>query len=73
MQKLKQLIVKRNSTERDEGTTGFHDYTTIKEYFEQFVARVSEACENVYGKFLSVSYPNEDIAVILYRWSNGLH
>lgn len=73
MQKLKQLIVKRNHTERDEGTMGFHDYTTVKEDFEQFVARVSEACENVDGKFLSVSYPNENIAVILYMWSNGLH
>ena len=41
--------------------------------FEQFVERVSKACDNVDGKFLSVSYPNEDLAVILYRWSNGLH
>lgn len=32
MQKLKQLIVKRNSTERDEGTMGFHDYTTVNLY-----------------------------------------
>lgn len=73
MQKLKQIIVKRNSTERDEGTMGFHNYITVKEDFDQFVERVSEACENVDGKFLSVSYPNEDIAVILYMWSNGLH
>lgn len=28
MQKLKQLIVKRNHTERDEGTMGFHNYIT---------------------------------------------
>lgn len=73
MQKLKQLIVNRNHTERDEETMGFHDYVTVKENFEQFVAHVSEACENVDGKFLSVSYPNEDIAIILYMWSNGLH
>lgn len=73
MQKLKQLVVKRTVTQRDEGTMGFHDYVTVKEDFEQFVARVSEACNNVDGKFLSVSYPNEDIAVILYKWSNGLH
>lgn len=30
MQKLKQLIVKRNSTERDEGTMGLHDYVTVQ-------------------------------------------
>lgn len=30
MQKLKQLIVNRNHTERDEGTMRFHDYVTVQ-------------------------------------------
>ena len=46
---------------------------TVKEDFNKFVDRVTEACETVNGKFLGVSYPNEDTAVILYRWSDGLH
>lgn len=52
---------------------GFHDYVTVKEDFNKFVDRVTEACKTVSGKFLGVSYPNEDTAVILYRWSDGLH
>ena len=67
MQKLKQMVVMRESHERDEGTMGFHDYVTVKEDFNKFVDRVTEACETVNGKFLGVSYPNEDTAVILYR------
>ena len=39
----------------------------------RYPLRVTEACETVNGKFLGVSYPNEDTAVILYRWSDGLH
>ena len=73
MQKLKQIIVKRESHTRDEGTMGFHDYVEKKEDFSKFVERVTAACESVDGKFLSVSYPSEDVAVILYKWSDGLH
>ena len=73
MQKIKQIVIKRDSYKRDEGTMGFHDYVMVKEDFNKFVDRVTEACETVDGKFLSVSYPNEDTAVIMYRWSNGLH
>lgn len=29
MQKLKQMVVMRESHERDEGTMGFHDYVTV--------------------------------------------
>lgn len=67
MQKLKQIVVMRENHETDEGTMGFHDYVTVKEDFNKFVDRVTEACETVEGKFLSVSYPNEDAAVILYK------
>lgn len=52
---------------------GFHDYVEKKEDFSEFVGRVTDACEAVDGKILSVSYPSEDVAVILYKWSDGLH
>lgn len=71
MQKLKQMVIKRESHNRDEGIMGFHDYVTVKEDFNKFVDRVTEVCETVDGKFLSVSYPNEDIAVIVIRYKNG--
>lgn len=54
MQKLKQMVVMRENHERDEGTMGFHDYVTVKEDFNKFVDRVTEACETVNGKFLGV-------------------
>lgn len=73
MQKLKQMVVMRENHERDEGTMGFHDYVEKKEDFSEFVGRVTDACEAVDGKILSVSYPSEDVAVILYKWSDGLH
>ena len=50
MQKLKQMVVMRESHERDEGSMGFHDYVTVKEDFNKFVDRVTEACETVNGK-----------------------
>ena len=67
MQKLKQIVVKREIYEKNEGIMGFHDYVTVREDFNKFVDRVTEACGTVEGKFLSVSYPNEDVAVILYK------
>lgn len=69
MQNLKQMVVKRNI----EDPMDSHNCVVEKEDFNEFIARVTETCETVNGKFLSVSYPNEDTAVILYRWSNGLH
>ena len=41
MEKLKQMVVMRESHERDEGTMGFHDYVTVKEDFNKFVDRVT--------------------------------
>lgn len=69
MQKLKQTIVKRES----HITHICYEDVEIKEDFKKFVERVTDACEAVDGKFLSVSYPSEDVAVILYKWSDGLH
>lgn len=70
MQKLKQIVVMREQHETDEETMGFHDYVTVKEDFNKFVDIVTEACETVDGKFLSVSYPSEDVAVILFKPTN---
>lgn len=69
MQKLKQTIVKRES----HITNVCYKDVEIKEDFKKFVERVTDACEAGDGKFRSVSYPSEDVAVILYKWSDGLH
>lgn len=71
MKKIKQIVVKRESHKRDEGTMGFHDYVTVKEDFTEFVEMVTKACETVNGKILNISYPNEDIAVIVIRYKDG--
>lgn len=70
MKEIKQIVVKRESHKRDEGTMGFHDYVMVKEDFAEFVERVTKACETVNGKILNISYPNEDIAVIVIRYKN---
>ena len=31
MKKIEQIVVKRESHKRDEGTMGFHDYVMVKE------------------------------------------
>lgn len=71
MKEIKQFVAKRKSYKRDEGTMGFHDYVTVKEDFTEFVERVTKACETVNGKILNISYPNEDIAVIVIRYKDG--
>lgn len=71
MKKIEQVVVKRESHKRDEGTMGFHDYVMIKEDFAEFVERVTKACETVNGKILNISYPSEDVAVIVIRYNDG--
>ena len=71
MKKIEQIVVKRESHKRDEGPMGFHDYVMVKEDFAEFVDRTTKVCETVNGKILNVSYPNEDIAVIVIRYKNG--
>lgn len=63
MQKLKHTIVKRES----HTTRICYEDVEIKEDFKKFVERVTDACDEIDGTFLSVSYPSEDVAVILYR------
>ena len=48
-----------------------HDYVMIKEDFTEFVERVTKACETVNGKILNISYPSEDVAVIVIRYKDG--
>ena len=67
MQELKQVIVNRNSAEKDQGILYDHEYVIIKETFIDFVRRVTQACNCIHGEVLSVSYVDEDTAVILYR------
>ena len=71
MKKIKQFVAKRKSYKIDEGTMGFHDYVAVKEDFTEFVERVTKACETVDGKILNISYPSEDVAVIVIRYKDG--
>lgn len=64
---IKQVIVKRNSKTVDEGTMGFHDYTTHKEPIDEFIERVSKYANEVCGKVINIAYPIEDLAIIVYK------
>lgn len=64
---IKQVIVKRNSKTVDEGTMGFHDYTTHKEPIDKFIERVSKCANEVCGKVINIAYPTEDLAIIVYK------
>ncbi len=64
---IKQIIIKRNSKTVDEGTMGFHDYTTHKEPFEEFSERVLKCANEVCGKVINIAYPTEDLAIIVYK------
>lgn len=64
---IKQVIVKRNSKTVDEGTMGFHDYTTHKEHIDEFIERVSKCANEACGKVINIAYPTEDLAIIVYK------
>ena len=64
---IKQVIVERNSKTVDEGTMGFHDYTTHKEPIDEFIERVSKCANEVCGKVINIAYPTEDLAIIVYK------
>ena len=73
MSYIGQIIIKRESREVDEGTMGFHDYTTYKEDFLAFVNRVSSiANELENNRIINISYPSEDKAVICYTTTEFL-
>lgn len=64
---IKQVIIERKRTQVDEGTMGFHDYETVKEDIETFCFRVEEYANRVTGKVINIAYPNEDLAIIVYK------
>lgn len=64
---IKQVIIERKSTRVDRGTMGFHDYVTEKEDIETFCFRVEEYANRVTGKVINIAYPNEDLAIIVYK------
>lgn len=64
---IKQVIVERNSKTIDEGTMGFHDYTTHKEPINEFLKRVSKCANELCGKVINIAYPTEDLAIIVYK------
>lgn len=46
---------------------GFHDYETEKEDIETFCFRVKEHANRIIGKVINIAYPNEDLAIIVYK------
>lgn len=66
-QDVDQVIVNRKSAEKDQGVLYDHEYVIVKETFIDFVRRVTQICNSTHGEVLSVSYVNEDTAVIVYR------
>lgn len=68
---IKQALVSRDSYTIDEGTMGFHDYTTHKEDMKSFIDSVSSVANDLEHKcdceIINISYINEDLASIIYR------
>lgn len=46
---------------------GFDDYTLKKEPMKDFCLRVSDEANNIDGKIINISYPSEDLAIIVYK------
>ena len=66
--KLVQTVVERNHYTVDEGTMGFTDYVTHYEKLNEFISKVSLTANELINdnhKILSISYPSENIAVIV--------
>lgn len=67
MDKIGQILVNRASRTVDEGEMGFHDYVTRKEDLMVFMNRVSSIANELENKHvISISYPSEDKAIIVY-------
>lgn len=64
---IKQAFIERRNKTVDEGTMGFHDYTTHKEPFEEFSERVLKCANEICGKVINIAYPTEDLAIIVYK------
>lgn len=64
---IKQAFIERRNKTVDEGTMGFHDYTTHKEPIIEFLERVSRHANEISGKVINIAYPTEDLAIIVYK------
>lgn len=65
---LHQVVEERKSRIVDEGTMGFHDYTERFDIsFEQFVNKITEKYNKPNIKIISISYPNDKKAVVVYE------
>lgn len=49
---------------------GFDDYTLKKEPMKDFCLRVSNEANKIDGKIINISYPSEDLAIIIYKYKN---
>lgn len=71
---IKQIMVERNKKYVNEGIMGFDDYSLRKEPYslrkepmKEFCLRVSDEANNIDGKIINISYPSEDLAIIVYK------
>lgn len=64
---IKQMILKRDKKYVNEGIMGFDDYSLRKEPIKDFYLRVSDEANNIDGKIINISYPSEDLAIIVYK------
>lgn len=46
---------------------GFDDYILKKEPMKDFCLRVNDEANNIDGKIINISYPSEDLAIIVYK------
>ena len=71
VRKMKQTCTWCNRDKRQQYARDENGNKIVEEDFAEFVDRTTKVCETVNGKILNVSYPNEDIAVIVIRYKNG--
>lgn len=64
---IKQIILERNKKYVNEGTMDFDDYILKKEPMKDFCLRVNDEANNIDGKIINISYPSEDLAIIVYK------
>lgn len=63
---IKQIFIKRDSYQVDEGYMGFTDWVTKKENMEKFMEKVGKKANSLNGKVINISYLSEG-AIIVYK------
>lgn len=63
---IKQIFIKRDTYQVDEGCMGFTDWVTKQENMEKFMEKVEEKANSLNGKVINISYLSEG-AIIVYK------